>query len=161
MDNKINLTAAEISLIWRAYMNASLNNTVFTYFKEKVENEEIRPLIDDIFNVCQDHLGKLKHFLINENHPVPQGLTDEDVNIQAQKLYTDGYMLQHALNFGMLGMTVMTAAISSSAREDVYDFFSKGFQDCHAIHHKATQISLAHGTFVRPLPFLFQKRWIL
>ncbi|GIO24849.1 DUF3231 family protein [Oceanobacillus sp. J11TS1] len=150
MERKINLTAAELSQIWGSYMNASLNSAVYSYFKEKVEDEEIRPVIEDVYNMERDHLEKLKSFLIKESHPVPQGFTDGDVNTQAPKLYTDGYMLQHTLNLGMLGMTALTMSISSSAREDVYSFFSKAFQDYHAIHHKATQIALSKGTFVRP-----------
>ncbi|WP_087974638.1 DUF3231 family protein [Oceanobacillus rekensis] len=150
MESKIALTASELSQIWEAYMNASLNIAVFSYFREKVEDEEIQAVIQDALNLSQNHLVKLKKFLKTENHPIPQGFTDGDVNTNAPKLYTDGYMLQHALNLGTLGMNAAAMAISGCAREDVYSFFSESFHDYNSIHHKATQIALTKGTFVRP-----------
>ena len=83
MNPKVNLTASELSQIWGAYMNASLNIAVFSYFKEKVDDEEIQPIILDAFHLSQDQLGKLKKLLENENHPIPQAFTDNDVNTSA------------------------------------------------------------------------------
>lgn len=150
MEKNIPLTAAEHSLIWGAYMNASLNHCVFSYFIEKIEDEEIQPVIHDALDLAKQQLVELKRLLETENHPIPQGFTEEDVHVQAPKLYTDGYMLQHTLNLGMLGMNAASMAISSCAREDVYSFFTEAFHNYNKIHHKAVKIALAKGIYNRP-----------
>ncbi|GAB3043352.1 DUF3231 family protein [Virgibacillus ainsalahensis] len=150
INQKVNATASELTHIWIGYTDASLNIAVFSYFKEKVEDEEIQPVIQNVLDVSQNHLKTLKDFLEKEGHPTPQAFTDEDVNINAPRLYTDGYMLQHTLQVGMLGMNALAMAISCSSREDIYSYFSKAFRDFNAIHHKATLAALSKGIYVRP-----------
>ncbi|UJL47211.1 DUF3231 family protein [Virgibacillus sp. NKC19-16] len=148
--NNIPLTASELAQIWGNYMNASLYDGVLSYFKEKVEDGDIQSVIEDAHLIFQNQLTSLTDFLKNEGHPEPQGFTNEDVNIYAPRLYTDGYMLQNAMQLGALGMNAASMAISLSAREDVYAYFSKSFSDYNAIHHKATLVALDKGIYVRP-----------
>ncbi|WP_100012559.1 DUF3231 family protein [Lentibacillus sediminis] len=148
--NKQQLTAAELSQIWGSYMNASANIAVFTYFTEKVEDEEIRPAIEDALNLSKNHITKLEDFLTGNEHPIPQGFGEEDVNPAAPRLYTDGYMLQHATQLGTLGLNAAATSISMATREDVYSFFSQQLRDYNALHHKGISIAKAKGTYVSP-----------
>ncbi|MBP1970455.1 hypothetical protein J2Z83_002576 [Virgibacillus natechei] len=149
-DKKIGLTASELSQIWANYMNASLYNCILTYFNEKVEDEEIGSLINSALKLHQKQLATLTAIFENENHPVPQGFTDADVNPQAPRLYTDGYMLQNVLLLAELGMTAATMAISVSTREDIYSLYSTTHRDYNELHHQAIQVSLTKGIYIRP-----------
>lgn len=150
MEKNISLTTAELAGIWGAYMDASLMTAVYSYFREKTEDEEIQPVIQEALDLSQNHADKLKELFESENHPVPVGFTDEDVNIDAPRLYTDSYMLQHALQLGTLGMAESTAAIGMTAREDIYEYFKQAHKDFNQLHEHATKAALQKGTYLRP-----------
>jgi len=120
MEKSIPFTAAEISHTWTSYMNSSANICVFSYFIEKVEDDELRPVIQDTLDMVKRHLTQTKELLEKANYPIPLAFTDKDVNTTAPKLFTDGYMVQHVIQLCMLGMGASTVGLSNAAREDVH-----------------------------------------
>ncbi|MEC5425655.1 DUF3231 family protein [Virgibacillus sp. C22-A2] len=149
-NNKAVLTSSELANIWGGYMNASLNVAVLSYYKEIVEDEEILPVVNYAFNFSQDQVNKLSTILKNENHPVPHGFTNEDVNLNAPKLYTDIYLLQNSLTLGTLGLNACAMAIGSSTREDIYTYFSNALQEFNELHRMARAVALSKGVYTRP-----------
>ncbi|MFD2046687.1 DUF3231 family protein [Ornithinibacillus salinisoli] len=150
MQHNIPLTASEISHLWTSYMNASLTKGVSSYFINKVEDEEIKPVIQDIFNMAIEALDKLTEMIKEAGHPIPVGFTEDDINQEAPKLYSDGFMLNYILNECSLGMKYASTAISNSTREDVYTYYSNLHSNFNRLHHKTVNISLTKGIFVKP-----------
>lgn len=150
MDQNIDLTSAELSQIWGAYMNASLTSKILTYFNAKVEDNEIRPVIQDALDLMHSHLEKLTQIFEKENKPLPIGFTDQDVNIDAPSLYSDNYFLQYVYQLGSLGIFSYAASVPVSTREDVYHFFSEGLRDYNELHQKAMLTLLTKGLYIRP-----------
>ncbi|GGB41976.1 DUF3231 family protein [Virgibacillus dakarensis] len=150
MELKQNLTSAEIANIWRAYQNASITSAVLKYFTSKVEDEEIKPVIQDALTLEQTQLDKLTRIFKKENFPIPIAFTDQDVNVEAPRLYTDNFFLQYVVQMGSLGMGSFTQAISASTREDIYLFFSEGFRQYNELHQKASLIALTKGLMNKP-----------
>lgn len=153
MEKSIPFTAAEISHTWTSYMNSSANICVFSYFIEKVEDDELRPVIQDTLDMVKRHLTQTKELLEKANYPIPLAFTDKDVNTTAPKLFTDGYMVQHVIQLCMLGMGASTVGLSNAAREDVHSYFTTAYRDYHKIHHNAVKIALEKGIYERP-PFI-------
>ncbi|SFB14280.1 Protein of unknown function [Lentibacillus halodurans] len=146
----IKLTSAEMSQVWEAYQNASLAVKVLTYFLEKVEDDAIRSIIQEAFNLSQSHIAQLTVMFEKEDMPVPYGFTDDDLNTDAPRLYSDNYFLQHILQLGALGMHSYSMSISYSTRQDVYAYFSEGFTDFNKLHQHAGAIALSKGIYTKP-----------
>ncbi|QKY71444.1 DUF3231 family protein [Lentibacillus sp. CBA3610] len=144
------LTSAEISQTWGAYLNTSLSNKVLMYFRAKVEDADIRPIIQEAFNLSQSHINQLTAIFETEGIPVPYGFRDEDVNTDAPRLYSDNYFLQHIMQLGQLGMQSYSMAISGSTRPDIYAFFTEGFSDYNQLHQRAVTTALSKGIYTRP-----------
>lgn len=150
MDQHIDLTSSELSQIWGAYINASLTSKVLSYFHAKVEDNEIRPVIQDALTLTESHLLKLRTIFKKENKPLPIGFTDQDVNVDAPRLYSDNYFLQYVFQLGALGLSAFQMSVTLSTREDVYLFFSEGLREYNELHQKAMLISLTKGLYTRP-----------
>ncbi|WP_188455073.1 DUF3231 family protein [Virgibacillus oceani] len=150
MDLNIQLTSAEHAQIWGAYQNASLTSAVLKYFDKKTEDGEIKPVIQDALALELSHLSKLKQIFEKENFPIPIGFTDNDINADAPRLYTDNFMLHYAIQMGQLGMVAFSTAIPMVTREDIYIFYSEGLRQYNEIHQKALLIALTKGLFVKP-----------
>lgn len=131
-------------------MNASLTSKVLSYFHAKVEDDEIRPVIQDALTLTESHLIKLKTLFEKENKPLPIAFTDQDVNVDAPRLYTDNYFLQYILQFSALGLSACQMAVTMSTREDVYLFFSEGLSEFNQLHQKTMLVSLTKGLYTRP-----------
>lgn len=150
MSEKKALTASEIAETWGAYMNASLSVRVLSYFLKKTEDEKILGIIQDAYDMSVNHLKILEQFLLQDGHEIPIGFTEEDVNVDAPKLYTDNYMLQNVMQFGILGMIAASAGIGMASREDIYSHFSKAHHDYNELHRKALQTAKEKAIYNHP-----------
>ncbi|KKI90080.1 hypothetical protein WQ54_23480 [Bacillus sp. SA1-12] len=149
-EHKIPLTAAEVGFLWTQYMNDSLATCVFKYFKRTCEDIEILKLIEDGIRLTQKNLTTITAIFNEENHPIPVGFTDEDVNENAPRLFTDTFMLMYFQKMGNIAMAGIGVAIGVSAREDVSHFFNELLVSSANLHDKARKLMLAKGIYIRP-----------
>lgn len=150
-EHNIRLTSAELAELWAAYMNDSMAICVLKYFLNKVEDTEIRPVIEYGLELSQSHVTKITKIFEGENFPIPVGFNEEeDVELNAPRLYSDTYFLQYVKQMGQLGMNAYSMAIATSTREDVYDYFSECFSQADKLHKMASRVLLSKGLYIRP-----------
>lgn len=142
------LTAAEISQIWGSFMEIRTSIIVLKYFQQHVEDTDIKGIIRSGLELFKEHEKQIITFFRQEKHPIPHGFTEEDVNINAPKLFTDTLMLMYCLQTGVLGMYVSTISLSSSSRKDIYHYYSNAIQDYNTFHKKCLITSIDKGVYV-------------
>ncbi|WP_246031675.1 DUF3231 family protein [Salibacterium salarium] len=148
--NNINLTTAEHSQLWSAYMNSSISSIMIKYFIAKVEDHDIHGVLQEALTLTTDHLEQITDMFTKENKPIPIGFTDQDVNVNAPRLYSDNYFLQHTFQLGIFGMFTFSSSVSLSTRKDIHQFFSEGLRKYNDLHEKASSVSLQKGLYLRP-----------
>lgn len=148
MDNYKPLTTSEISELWVKYGQDTLLIQMFRYFNQVVEDAEIKQIIKEATQLTQQHLEFIKKVYHDEKLPLPQGTTEEEVDITKGRLYTDNFMLQYCLQLGMLGMEAATLGVSMSTRKDIYAFFTKAVQDYNRLHQNALKVCKSKGTLI-------------
>ncbi len=151
--NNIKLTAAEISQIWGAYQNATISKCFFQYFSSIVEDQDIKALVQHGLELSESHIEQLTAFFNNESYPVPQGFTDNDVNVGAPRLYSDSYILYYLHQLGKLGINAFSVAVALSARSDIHTYFSQCLSEYTKFHKMVTDLLLNKGLYIRP-PYL-------
>lgn len=94
MEDKTNirLTAAEMAGLWTQYLNDTLTLCMSTYFLEKVEDEEVRPIVEYVSNMVKRNISIMEEIFKKENFPIPLGFTDQDVNPKAPRLFSDTFV---------------------------------------------------------------------
>ncbi|GAE32805.1 DUF3231 family protein [Halalkalibacter hemicellulosilyticus] len=153
-NKNIRISAAELSEIWTCYMNDSMLVCVLKYFSNKVVDPDIRPVINKALKVSLNQLQVLEEMFKKENYPIPVGFSQEhDVDIDAPRLYTDGYFLNYIKQMAQISMNNYSMAISLTARDDIYDYFSKCFVESNQLHKMAIDVLLSKGLYIRP-PYL-------
>jgi hypothetical protein len=149
-EHNIPLTASELGFIWAQYLNDTLNICVMKYFKNICKDKEILPLIEDSLSISQNGKKIITEIFAKENHPLPAGFSDEDVNVNAPRLFSDIYILMNIQKLEMLAMASISMAIGLSARSDVSDFFRELLVSASELHDKARKVMLSKGVYVRP-----------
>ncbi|MCB2288547.1 DUF3231 family protein [Clostridium sp. CS001] len=145
----IPLVSSEISGLWNSYMSDSLAIRVLSYFLNNVEDNETRELIQYTINLSIQHSAVITDLFNKEGLPIPDGFTDNDVNVNAPRLFTDSFHLAYLTIMARLGMCNYTSILNQTARKDVRDYFSKCINDCVELYNKSTDLRLSKGVFVR------------
>jgi len=148
--HNVQLTAAEIGQLWSTYLNDSMAKCMLRYFVNKVEDAEIKSVLEYSLHLSTQHLQTIGDIFSHENHPIPHGFTDEDVNIHAPRLFTDAYMLNYVKLFGRLGLQYYGFSANMAARSDVHDFFAECVSSTMELATKADQVLLSKGLYMRP-----------
>jgi len=92
---KIPLISSEIAGLWNSYMSDSMIVCVLSYYLKQVEDNETRDTLQKTLDLATQHVQELTNIFNEEELPVPNGFTDSDVNVNAPRLFTDGFYLQY------------------------------------------------------------------
>jgi hypothetical protein len=144
------LTSSEIASIWTAYMNDSMSKCVLGYFLKTVEDEEIHSIIQFAYDLASTHIEKLTNIFQEELIPTPTGFTyDNDVNLNAPRLYTDPYMLTYINHMAKLGLVGYSGFVAMSARDDIRAIYREGLNETLELFDRSSKVLLSKGLFVR------------
>ena len=126
-----------------------LGNCVLKYFKNKVEDAEVKPIIEYALGLTTEHLDFKNSLFHNEKFPVPVGFTEDDVNVNAPRLFSDGFMLLYLRNMGIAGTTTYSMAMASSSRADIRAFFNHNLKTTAELLEKSTTLLQSKGILPR------------
>ncbi|CAM4080484.1 DUF3231 family protein [Lederbergia lenta] len=152
MEDKTNirLTAAEMSSLWAQFINDTLAVCVNTYFLEKVEDEEVRPIIESTLNVAKSNISVMSEMFKKENFPIPVGFSDEDVHHQASRLFSDTFVLMYLRQMSILAMAASGAALGLVTRSDIVTFHKNVLKEGVNLQDRTRELMLKQGTYIRP-----------
>jgi hypothetical protein len=152
----IKMTAGEISELFNAYLNNSASIYVLSYFTEKAQDPDIKSIIQESLNLSKKVVEQITILYNTIHHPIPKGFTKEDVNLEAEKLYSDRFMLTYIRFMLRFGLTNYAEARSSSTRSDVRNFINQAINSTLELFNKADDILLSKGLFIKepniPIP---------
>lgn len=146
----LRLTAAEMSSLWTHYINDSLAVCVNTYFLEKAEDAEVRPIIEWTLDTAKGNISIMEGIFTKERFPIPIGFTEQDVNPQAPKLFSDTFVLMYLRHMASLAMAMNAAALGLITRPDVVSFHKRVLQAGVDLQDKTRDLMLKQGTYVKP-----------
>lgn len=149
-DKKVKLTAAELGYLWSTYIADSMSLCVINYFLVHIEDEDIHQLLKHAQDVSQQHLEIIQGILTEEGVQIPQGFTEQDVNLQAKRLFSDIFYLNYIHNMTKGGLVTYGRVLQNVFREDIHSFFSKCMTSTLKLKWEATRILLEKGLATRP-----------
>ncbi|MEH7234622.1 DUF3231 family protein [Bacillus sp. JJ1562] len=167
--SQIRLTAGEIAQLWIQYLNDSASICVLSYFLEKAEDEEIKPIIKFALDLSQSHIQKITAILQEEKNVVPYGFSlKEDVDLTASRLYSDSFALNFINQMAKIGLTSYAGSVAASVRDDIRTYYSECLTETMQLYKNSTDLLLSKGLLVRPpsLPNLekvefVKKQWFM
>jgi hypothetical protein len=151
------------------YLNDSSSICVLTYFLEKVEDQEIKPIIEYALELSKSHIKIITAILTEEKNVIPHGFSiEEDVDITAPRLYSDGFVLNFLNQMSKVGLTLYGAAVAASVRNDIKTYYMNCLTETMELYKRSTDLLLSKGLFIRSpsLPNLekvefVKKQWFM
>ncbi|GEL78131.1 DUF3231 family protein [Tenuibacillus multivorans] len=148
--SNVGLSTNEIASLWTGYTEHSLYVQFLKYLLATVEDTEAEELLQDSLTLSERMVGEIEQIFINENVPVPHGFTDNDVNLKAEKLFLDGFMIPFLEHTLMVGTLAHGTALLTSIRKDIRDFFTQSLDESTTLFNKTMDVGLEKGMIVRP-----------
>lgn len=146
----VELTATEVSSLWSSYLKNSMDLRLLEYFNASSENNELKQVIEKMLNQSQDNLNELKEILIKGNLTIPLGFTNEDVRVDALKVFSDTFILYFCFDLTHLSLTTYPTALSDCTRNDVRDHFQKNIAFAIKIQNEIVDLMLSQGVYLSP-----------
>ncbi|MCP3739897.1 DUF3231 family protein [Rossellomorea sp. BNER] len=146
---KIYLTSAEIGCLWTSYMNDSMTNCILSYMLKHIEDEEIKPIIQYAYDISTGHLDKLLTIFDQEQFAIPNGFSNQDVNMDAPWLFSDIFCLTYVNHMAKVGMIAYGGFVSMSSRKDIRDFYTQGLIETSSLYNQSADIASSKGVFSR------------
>ncbi|GAA0463827.1 DUF3231 family protein [Alkalibacillus silvisoli] len=149
-EHQPNLTSSELTGVWTGYMNDSLTVCVLKHFLQHIEDEDMRSSVQYSHDIAEQHLKNLSDLFNKEGLPLPTGFKiEDDVNLNAPRLYTDSFMLSYVNQMARVGMVSYSGFVSMSAREDIRNYFINGLKEASILYDRSTQTMLEKGILTR------------
>lgn len=144
------LTAAEMGKLWATYMGNSMSKCILSYYLQHVEDEEIKTLLENALKLCVEFLQTTKDIFNKENFPIPNGFSEEDVNLGAPRLFEDIYYVHYLKYVCKAGMSIYNVAVPLVYRMDVKDFFINCMDSTMALMGQINDILMNKGLISKP-----------
>lgn len=135
------LTAAEVSALWLQYLGDSMAICVYKYFLNIVENKEIKPILEFALQLAETHITKISEFLKSANFQIPIGFTENDVNVNAPRLFSDQFLLFYSYIMTIHGLTAYSLAFSNSERQDIQNYFFECLTSSKELFQKIVELA--------------------
>ncbi|MDP4552155.1 DUF3231 family protein [Alkalihalobacillus macyae] len=149
----ITLTSSELGELWKNYIGESLLNCVYTHYLSNVDDERIKAILEKASNMTKSHMMKLEKLFNKESFAIPAGFGKNDVNDQAQAVFTDKFYLFYLKEASRINLLQFSNALTVSFRADVREYFSECVKDMNDLYQETMDAMLAKGLIIRS-PFI-------
>jgi hypothetical protein len=149
MEHNPKLVSSEVAALWSAYMQNSLTRCIMQHFEKVNEDPDAAPLIQTAITNCNFVITEVTRIFEAENHAIPFGFTQEDVDLKANRVYSDLFTMRFIKYLSAAGTAAASAFLEVLARKDVRDFFSKTSQKFMSLFNDASDFLLKKGAFIR------------
>jgi hypothetical protein len=146
----IRLTSAEMGKLWTTYVGNSLARCVLNYYLQHIDDQDIKKVIKNALNLSETFVENIKEIFIQENFPIPIGYTQEDVNLDAPRLFSDEFYLHYLKYTSKAGMSIYSIAIPIMTREDIRDFFINALNSTVNLITEVNNVLRAKGFLIKP-----------
>lgn len=133
-----------------------------SYFLEVVEDQETRAILEYGLELSSKHIQRVKSIFTLENHPLPVGFDEQDVNINAPRLFSDNFLLYYMSNIGAMGLNSYSIALPNSARKDIRDFYTACSHSSAELFNRSVDVMEKKGIYIRSpyIPYINQVEFV-
>ncbi|KQL55297.1 sugar isomerase [Heyndrickxia shackletonii] len=149
-------------------MNSSMEWCLITYFHHHMKDSEIKAILEQALSSSNKRLHYLRELFTQEGIPIPDGYTDQDINLEAPPLFYDPFALTFVYSLSKMDMILYSFITTDISRLDLQDFFTSIVKENTDLYKASTTLLLSKGIYDRPpmIPYpkevqYIQKEWYI
>ncbi|QHS21728.1 DUF3231 family protein [Virgibacillus sp. MSP4-1] len=145
-----NLTPAEMGKMWAAYTGNTMAICVLKYYLRHVADPDIKKVLQHALRLSEQIVNQIRIFYKESDFPVPQGFTEDDVNLEAPRLFEDVFYLYYLQYTGKAGLSIYNAGIPLLTRTDIRDFFIQTLDSTIKLISEVNDVLQKKGFLINP-----------
>jgi hypothetical protein len=149
----IRLTSSEIGGLWANYITDSLFICVYRYYLAKVEDKEIRNVLEHALDISQQHVDVVANIYKEEGHAIPHGFSEEDVQVDSPRLFSDEFFLYYTKQMAKGSLATYGLILPHTFRNDIREHFMSCISSTMELFNEAAGLLLSKGLEIRS-PFI-------
>lgn len=149
MKHNPKITSAEISMLWSTYIGDTMSICVLKHFLNTCEDLDVIPIIELALSYSNDHVTQISDLFRQEGIPLPKGFGEQDVNLQAKKLFSDVTYMRYLNHMARSGLNSYSLAKSVSARKDVRSLFKLFLDQSETLFDRSAELMQEKGVYIR------------
>lgn len=150
MVNRSKMTSTEIGALWITYQKKTLILRVLEHFIEVSEDKRAKKLMKGLWSELDPNVDRIEKMFKDEGAVIPQGFTKADVNLQAPKLFGEGFDILLCMILKEISMGLYTLHIATSYRNDIIDLYREMTNITQKYYQKFLNYAVDEGYY--PLP---------
>ncbi|MGG3799573.1 DUF3231 family protein [Metabacillus fastidiosus] len=144
------LSSSELGALWGTYMQQTMSLCLIKYFQVHLQDEDIKVILEKFFNTTSAQISEMKGIFQAEKISLPNGFTDNDINLLAPPLFYDPFVLSFIYSANKMQMINLGFVTAGVARKDMIDFFTKASHEALTLHNESKMLMLEKGLYDRP-----------
>lgn len=139
------LTSSELATLWIVYQKKTLMLRVIESFLANNQDPEAIEILQSFHTQEGAFVNELVNLFTQEGAAVPIGYTENDVNVEAPKLFDDIYEIMYLRTMMKVASGLHALHISMAYRKDIMELYKKFSAFAEDTCEKATQFLLQKG----------------
>jgi hypothetical protein len=147
---KNRISSSELGTLWLTFQEKTLILRVLEYFMEKADDQQAKNIMGGLWQDLNYYVNKIKEILENDDVVVPIGFTKEDVNLEAPKLYDNGFDIMFVRILKEISMGMYTLNMNMAYRDDIISIYEGLTSISQKIYKISTEYLLQKGILTLP-----------
>ncbi len=143
-------TASEISYLWSSYLAESMAVAFLKHMAAKSKDPDFHSVLQFALDISSQRVTLMEDLFNTIKHPIPKGFGEEDVDINARELFSEGFCVRYTRLTSKYILINYSFAFSDSTRSDFRELFSGFINTSKEVIARADNVLLAKGLLPKP-----------
>ena len=148
-EDNVQLTSGEIGSLWKTYQSESLGICGIQYFLQHIDDDEIKVLLEKKLTLSKKRINIVTKIMEAEEHSVPEGFTEGDVNLKAPRLFSDALYLEYLLHSLQIEFFMYNQAMLTAVKQPIQQFYEEVMKDTMKLEMETKELTKKKGLFLR------------
>ncbi|MGD6896607.1 DUF3231 family protein [Bacillus infantis] len=152
------LNVSEIGSLWQTYQEKTLIMRFLEYFIEKADDPQARNILGGLWQELNFYVAEMENLFSEQGMVKPVGFTSEDVNLEAPKLYDNGFDIMFVRVLKEVSMGLYTLGMNMTYNKKVMAIYEGLTTVTQKIYKLSTRYLLENGILSLPPKVTMQKK---
>ncbi len=144
------ISSSEIGTLWQTYRQKTLIMRFLEYFIQQADDQESRNLLGGLWQELNFFVTEMENVFNEQGMVKPVGFTSEDVNLEAPKLYDNGFDIMFIRVLKQVSMGLYTLNMNMAYDTKVIGIYEGLTTVTQKIYKLATKYLLEKGLLSHP-----------
>ncbi|WP_462410302.1 DUF3231 family protein [Neobacillus sp. Marseille-QA0830] len=144
------ISSSEVGTLWLTYIEKTMIMRILEYFIEKSDDPQARNILGGLWQELNFYINQMEQIFKEQKMAKPIGLTQQDVNLTAPKLYDNGFDIMFLRVLKEVSMGLYTINMNMAYNDKVMQIYEGLTTVTQKIYKLATLYLLEKGILTLP-----------